>query len=218
MAAEDLIEGIVSELHSRTYSKRDVERVVKWEVQKILPAWLSQDFLYGLHAANRKHAVAIRGIVLQLRQQIERLPPGTDRALFTLASRRYKGIAAFKEGLFTGLHELEQACAAICDRNNEIGDHHNRDKDKEICAGAALDLIVGLDAGRPTSSDINSPIRVIASLLYQSLRDTTAEPDLRNQCNGAAAQWRKMSPAERTAHIEHLRTTWAPAFTRMKRP
>jgi hypothetical protein len=99
---------------------------------------------------------------------------------------------------------VRSGCGDVLDPNNDIGDDPRRDRRKELCAGCAFDLIVGLDAGSPANYKEDSPLRVLAGLLY----DTASPPDLKHQCAAVTAHWHSLSEAGQGAHIDALRRGW----------
>jgi len=220
-AHDGFIDTIADHLRSKTYSRREVETVVRFEIEHNLPQQIKEPYLYGLQGDNRGYADDIRNLVQQLLQKLEGAPAGTRNALLILASRtepeRWSlhdgdspAAKVFKQKLLKGLTDLQRACDDILNDSNTIGDHHNRDRAKELCAYCALELIVGLNAGKPTSSSPNSPIRVISGALFKAIAPNRVmkRPDLRDKCVDAIARWRGMSDADRAAHIDRLWSNW----------
>jgi hypothetical protein len=163
----------------------------------------------------------------ELLRKLEGAPKGTRDVMFIMASRGQQltwspsinspAATHFKKTLLTGLADLQRGCSDIRRNKNGIGSHHNRDQAKQLCAGCAIDLIVGLEASEPTNSDKSSPIRVISGALFEAivpersaewLKKKKRRPDLREQCVEVVAHWRRMSDADRTAHIVRLWSKW----------
>lgn len=223
----DLIAAIARRLRSKVYSSSEVRTVVRFELEHNLPQqlapptpWCSGSYPYGRQADNRQYADDIKGLVKQLVQKIEAAPAGTRNALLILASRtepekwslhdpNSPAARAFRQRLLKGLADLQRACDDILDERNTIGEHHNRDRAKDLCAGCALDLIVGLEVGKPT----NSPVRDIADDLFLAISPTTKSPNLRRHCEAAIETWLKMSEPARSEHIDQVWADWE--LTRM---
>jgi hypothetical protein len=230
----DTINAIRRCLPSGTFSKSKIEAVVRFELQQ-LPLQIAEPLSFGMRAENLQHAEEIGSLAGQLVEKLERAPKGTRNSLFILASRceplRWSlndpdspAVKQYRQTLLVRLESLHRACGDVAAPGNVVGDHHRPDNVKQLCAGCALDLIVGLDAGKPTSSSVNSPIRVIASSLFEAVAPTRGAkggrhndhdaPDLREQCVEVIAYWRNLSATEKKAHVDGLRTGWT-KFTGM---
>ena len=173
----EIVETIVDHLRSSTYSRSEIAAVVRLELEHLLPWQIAGPPIFGKLAENKKHAKEIDKLIGKLLETLEETPKGTANSLFILASRgeplkwslhdpHSPAVKHFRQTLLAGLAGLRRACSDIMAPGNVVGDHHNRDRVKQLCAGCALDLIVGLDAGEPTNSSENSPLRVIAGVLY----------------------------------------------------
>jgi hypothetical protein len=190
--------------------------------QAAAPPW------FGWQGENRRYANEIGLLAGKLLEKIDHTPIGAREAILILAARSEASkwspnnpaspaVKRFTETLYATLIGLWQACDDIAAPGNIVGAHHRRDHTKHLCAGCALDLIVALDAGKPTSSSTNSPIRVIAGTLFQAVtpnRTKHRRPDLREQCEEAIAQWRNMSKVDKADHIDKLWSAWT-KFTGM---
>jgi hypothetical protein len=210
---DEHVETIELRLKSKIYSQSEIRAAVRCELQYILPAWLAKPYPFGLQPANRRDAADIKDLVKKLVQKLERTP-----AVLILAARMEPEKWSLRDAnspavkaLKHRLANLQRGCDEVLDQNNVVGDHPNRDRVKEICAGCAIDLIVGLEAGRPT----NSPVRDIASDLFMAISpDPPAKtPDLRRHSEAEIARWPKMSEAAQKAHIDQVWTRWE--FTQM---
>jgi len=227
---EEYIDRIADELTKSAIPRSTIKRIVGREITEIMPGQLAAKPMYGLEADNRKLAKKVGALALDLLRSISDASAEGCNALFTIASQRHQPkwpnvdqriVTTIRTELLSHLEDIRAASVIVLDKQSHVGDHDNRDGDKQICAGAALDLIVGLDAGRPTNSSEGSPIRRIASLLFQvTLPDRlkewrregrnrwNEEPDLRQQCTEVAETWRKMLAESQQAHIERLRSRW----------
>jgi hypothetical protein len=227
-AIDECVVGTIADhLRSQRYSRSQVEAVVRIELEHLLPMQLAEPPLFGRQADNQKYAEEIEALVGELLRKLECAPKGTHDVVFIMASRCQQltwapsinspAATHFEKTLLTGLADLQRGCSDIRRNKNGIGDHHNRDQTKQLCAGCAIDLIVGLEAGKPTNSGESSPIRVISGLLFEViapdrsadwLKKKKCKPDLREQCVEVVARWRGMSDADRRAHIDQLWSTW----------
>ncbi len=226
-AIDEIVDTIALHLRSQKYSRSQVEAVARIELEHFLPMQLAEPPLFGRQADNQKYAEEIEALAHDLLQKLEGAPKGTRDVMFIMASRGQRpswnpsinspAAIHFKETLLTGLAALQRGCNDIRRNKSGIGDHHNRDRAKQLCAECAIDLIVGLEAGEPTNSDRSSPIRVISGVLFEVtapersaywLKKKKRRPDLREQCVEVVARWRGMSDADRTAHIDRLWSNW----------
>jgi len=220
---DDCVKTVADHLCSQLYSRKEVEAVVRLEVRDLLPVQIAQPPIFGRQSENQLYAKEIDVLVGELLRKLEGAPPRTRDVLFILASRTQPlswsldvnspAAKHFKTTLLTGLTDLRRGCEEVRRNKNGIGDHHNRNQAKQLCAGCALDLIVGLDAGRPTNSSPQSPIRVIAGLLFEAvapdqLQKKKRQPDLLEQCRETVAHWRSMSDVGRGTHIDAIWATW----------
>jgi hypothetical protein len=219
------IDTIVDQLHSKTYLKTDVKAAVRIELEYVLPIELAKAPLFGKQADNQKFAEDVGGLVRKLLRKLEGAPVGTRNVIYILASRteherwslgdpNSPAAKHFKEKLQKVLADLQRGCADILRNKGTIGDYHTLDRAKQLCAGCALDLIVGLDAGKPTNSTRLSPIRIISRNLYEAIAGgrsakwLKSSQDLREQCVDVIAHWRRLSDADRRAHIDQLWSNW----------
>jgi hypothetical protein len=221
-AVEDLIDTIADHLRSRTYTPSVVKAVVRIEIEHLLPMELARPPLFGMQTDNQEYADEIEKLTNDLIKKLKGGPPGTLNALFILASRteplkwslldtESPAVTHYREKLLKVLADLKRGCQEILANKKGVGDHHNRDRVKQVCAGCALDLIVGLEAGKPTNSSTRSPIRVISAALFEAIapdQPAKGRPGLREQCVQVIGDWRKMSADDMKAHIERLRSKW----------
>jgi hypothetical protein len=211
---EEKIDWIAGFLSSTIYSKAEIREIVRCEIKWKLPQQIKQPPSFGVKSENRAFAREIDDLAGKLLRKIETMPPGSRNALMILASKtgleawapydaNSPAAKAFRGKLHKALTDLRTGCEDII--SNDVGDDLKRDREKEVCAGCALDLIVGLDAGKPVNYDKNSPLRVLAGFLYDF--DNPNPPDLKHQCAAAVAHWHQMPDAQR-AYIDALRTEW----------
>jgi hypothetical protein len=207
------IDGVASLLPSALYSKAVVREIVRFEIESNLPRQIKHPLSFGVKSENRAFAREIDDLAGKLLRKIETMPPGSRDALMILASQgepeawslhdaNSPAAKTFRGKLNKVLSDLRDGCENML--AGDVGDDAKRDRRKEICAGCAFDLIVGLDAGKPVNSSEASPLRVLAGLLY----DFAKPPDLKHQCADIIAQWHQMSDTEQRAHIDKLRTDW----------
>jgi hypothetical protein len=158
-ATEESIDGVADLLCSVIYSKDEVRRIVRFEIKQKLRLQFGQGYRFGIKSENREYAEDVADLAGQLLKKIERMPRGSRDALMILASQgeperwslydaKSPAVKAFREKLHKVLAGLRNGCEAIL--VGDVGDDKKRDRPKEICAGCALDLYVGLDAGKPT--------------------------------------------------------------------
>jgi hypothetical protein len=219
----EIVDAIVDHLPSSNYSKSEIAVVVRLELEHLLPWQIAEPPIFGKQAENKKYAKEIDRLTGKLLEKLEEAPKGTANSLYILASRceplkwslydpYSPAVKHFRQTLLAGLASLRTACSDITAPGNVVGDHHNRDHIKQLCAGCALDLIVGLVAGEPTNSSENSPIRVIAGVLYDAvgprLKKNGEWSDLKDQCAEVGAHWRGLSEGNKRAHIAKLRLNW----------
>jgi hypothetical protein len=215
MAGDDeKLEYTAGLLSSAIYSRAGVREIVRFEIESNLPQQIKQPLCFGVKSENRAFARDISDLVAKLLRKIEVMPPGSRDALMILAAKtepeRWSPYDAsspaaktFRGKLHKVLSDLHSGCEDML--ANDVGDDARRDRAKEICAGCALDLIVGLDAGEPVNYDKNSLLRVLAGSLYDFANPDP--PDLKHQCAAVIKHWRQMPDAQR-AHIDKLRTDW----------
>jgi hypothetical protein len=212
---DETIDGIAGLLHSAIYSKADVRKIVRVEITAKLPRQIDQPYCFGVKSTNRRYAKDIDDLAGKLLKTLDRMPSGSRDAFMILASKgepeawspldaSSPAAKAFRQRLWKTLTDLRSGCGDICDPNNDIGDDLKRDRRKEICAGCAFDLIVGLDAGTAANYKEDSPVRVLAGLLY----DAANPPDLKHQCAAVIAYWHSLSDADQRAHIDALQAGW----------
>jgi hypothetical protein len=224
-ATEKFVTLIADQVKSKSYSRAQVENVIRLELLQ-MPSLIARGPMFGRVAENRARAKEIGGLAKKLRRTITTLPPGADRAFFLIASRTWPRIddgaaQTFKRNFVDRLDDVLIACAVVLHEESDVGDYHRWDHEKQLCAGCALDLIVGLDAGPPTNSTPDSPIRVISALLFKALLPQRfkqhqskkgGEPDLRDQCAEVHKVWGQMPAEQRQARVERLRQSWTLAF------
>jgi hypothetical protein len=212
-ATEGSIDDVASLLNSSIYSKAEARKIVRLEIRFNMPMQIRRAYCFGVKSVNREYAGDIDSLARNLLQKIEGMPSGSRDALMILASKtepepwslhdpNSPAAKAFREKLHKVLTDLRGGCGDVL--ANDVGDDARRDRSKEICAGTAFDLIVGLDAGKPVNYDEASPLRVLAGLLY----DYTDPPDLKHQCVAIIAHWRQMPAEQKQAHIDTLRAGW----------
>lgn len=214
-ATEESIDDVASLLNSSIYSKAETRKIVRLEIKFNMPMQIRQTYCFGVKSVNREYAGDIDDPARNLLQKIDGMPSGSRNALMILASKtepepwslhdpNSSAAKAFREKLHKVLNDLRGGCGDVL--ANDVGDDARRDRAKEICAGAAFDLIVGLDAGKPVNYDKNSPLRVLAGFLYDFTNPDP--PDLKHQCAAVIAHWRQMSAEQKQAHIDILRADW----------
>ena len=166
---DQFIDTIIRCLPSRTLPRSKVEAVVRFELLHQLPLQIAEPPIFGLQAENLQYAKEEVGpLAGQLLQKLEHGPRGTRNSLFILAARceplRWSlkdpdspAVEQYRQTLLAGLRSLCRACDDIAAPGNRVGDHHRRDHIKQLCAGCALDLIVGLDRDDETNRDVYPP-------------------------------------------------------------
>jgi hypothetical protein len=216
---EKFLPTITDHLRSSPYSRNQVEMAVRWQVGALQQA-ITQAPSWGMQATNKEYAEVVSTLIRELRQKIEGAPPGTDTAL--LVAGLYGGrlprpekidwvaVERYRAAFLAGLNSMQRGCAAVA----RMGDYHTLDPAKHQCANSALELIVGLEAGRPANTD-NSPLRVIANSLFELvapervaewLKTHKEPPDLRTQCDEARKHW--LGHPDLKQHCQELRVAW----------
>jgi hypothetical protein len=219
---DELSAVIVDSIKSCPYSRRDVDRIVRSQVD-VLIAVLANEPSFGRQAENKRHGGEIEQIARQLQRKFKGMPEGTLRALSVLSA--YSGqplppadkvdfamVERYEVLLLSTLKALEAGAHAM--RENKIGDYHTLDRKKHFCAATGFELLVGLKANRPTNGD---PFRLITNSLFEIVapdevrdwqRRHKERPDLRAQCEKVLANWLS-DPAHLDSHTERLRLEFA---------
>jgi hypothetical protein len=216
------IDLIVDSIKSSPYSRSDIDRVVRSQVD-VLAAVLSNEPSFGRQAENKNHGSEIEKLAHQLQRKFKAMPEGTLRALSVFSA--YAGlpmppaeavdfamVERYELLLRSTLEALETGARAI--KESKIGDYHTLDRTKHFCAATGFEILAGLKADEPTNGD---PFRFIANSLFEIVapdevqdwhRRYKERPDLRSQCEKVLSNWRK-EPELLGRHSEHLRRNFA---------
>jgi hypothetical protein len=225
-----LVASIVDHLKASPHPQSDVSSVVRQQVET-LKTILTRQPSFGWAAENLEYAKKVRSVSQKLQRTLEGAPDGTRLTLFAFGAYASRSemphpeeivaadtVERYANTLLTALHDLQNGCAKILDpsNRNEIGDYHTFDRTKHFCAAIGFELMVGLDAGQPTSGD---PFRSITNNLYEIVAPKEAKarrqnhndvPDLRTHCEKVLSNWRK-DPDYLRQHVE----IWKLAFAGM---
>jgi hypothetical protein len=213
-----LIDVIVGNLKASPRSRHDVDLIVRAvidDLNGVLKNALAGEPSLGVQAVNKRYGREVEALTRSLLKKLYALPEGTLRALMSLSA--YSGqsipkwpenwdwemIKRYSEVMRSHLVALQAGATTI--RSEKIGYYHNVGYTKRFCAGAAFDLMTGLEAGTPTQGD---PLLLIANTLFEIV--TGKERDLRGQCEDVLAHWRD-NPDRLRENAERLRHD----FTRM---
>jgi hypothetical protein len=219
MSVNAFVDLISDHLSSHAYSKEQVKAVVRAEIKHILPLWLAQPPIFGKQGENQTYAQEIGELTGKLLTKLKGAPPGTRNVLYILGSQseplewslhdpNSPAAGHYKQKLVKALEDLQRACDDIRENRRAIGEHHNENRSKQVCAGAALDLIVGLECGRPTYSSANSPISIIAGALFEAAVPGQPVGQMKDQCIEVVAHWRQLPDADKRAHLDQLWANW----------
>lgn len=136
---------------------------------------------FGQRGTNRKLAKRISTHLAEIEKAIAGAEDGSLLALFAVAlwpeGKRPEEIAESTElddwafRICADMAALNRACQIILREpiGKPIGDYHDADACKKVAAGAAFELVLELSTELPTSSSPDSPLRAVATLVYEHL-------------------------------------------------
>ena len=211
----DYIAAIIDELKSQTFKRNQIELAVRREIELLTDADDSEHIHLGRQTENLKYADEISELLRELLKKINSAPEGTQQALYSWGLYREKfkppaidwhEVGRYKLRFLFYAESMGQACSLI--KRTKFGTHHNVKPMKRHYAQSAFNLIVGLDAGRPTNSSENSPLRIIASHLCTVVAPTDEGGDLRLQCEEVVSYWRHQPQSEWENLKWHQRRVW----------
>jgi hypothetical protein len=168
------------------------------QIMKLTPppgADIANHASFGTRGANRRLAKRIGKHLTEIEKAIAGAPDGSRFALFAVAlypeGKRPEELAEDDKipewggRLCRDLAALNRACRIL--EREPIGDYHEGDYCKKLAVGAAFDLVFELSAEPPSSSSPDSPLRAVATLIYERV---TGKPhvDLEAYCDEVARQ------------------------------